>query len=114
MQQLNPDARMKTMTRRPQSAQSQNEQNDGLGGDGIGEDLDENLLTPDEEESHTVIPRKAIFAVFRLFYVKLKPNCKTFFRQSMRNNYSNFAYFTVKLILTKSGTFLKIATCFEL
>ena len=67
MQQLNPDARMKTMTRRPQSAQSQNEQNDGLGGDGIGEDLDENLLTPDEEESPTVIPRKAIFSFFLEF-----------------------------------------------
>ena len=55
------------MTRRPQSAQSQNEQNDGLGGDGIGEDLDENLLTPDEEESPTVIPRKAIFSFFLEF-----------------------------------------------
>ena len=72
MQQLNPDARMKTMTRRPQSAQSQNEQNDGLGGDGIGEDLDENLLTPDEEESFTVIPRKAIFCFFRSFLRKIR------------------------------------------
>ena len=65
MQQLNPDARMKT--RRPQSAQSQNEQNDGLGGDGIEEDLDENLLTPDEEESLTVVPRKAFFAYSKYF-----------------------------------------------
>ena len=55
MQQLNPDARMRTMTKRPQSAQSQNDKDDGIGGDGIGEDLDENLLTPDEEESLTVI-----------------------------------------------------------
>ena len=74
MQQLNPDARMKTMTRRPQSAQSQNEQDDGLGGDGIGEDLDENLLTPDEEESLTVTPRTAFFALSDHFYVKLGSN----------------------------------------
>ena len=97
MQQLNPDARMKTMTRRPQSAQSQNEQDDGLGGDGIGEDLDENLLTPDEEESFTVIPRNA-FLRFQFILRKMKAKVrKVFLGDTERFQYMYPFHLIVKL-----------------